>query len=52
MSEHCVPVEEHIKNLLKYLYAVGPTSNELTQMLFLLPQIAITLMKMYPELWR
>jgi len=50
MSETRIPVEEHVKNLLKFLSMIGPSSNELTQMLFLLPQKAITLMKIYPEL--
>jgi len=50
MSESRIPVEEHVKNLLKFLYAISPAYNELVQMLFILPQKATTLVKMYPAL--
>lgn len=43
-------VEESVKNLLKALNWASPSYNELTHMLFILPQRATTLIKMYPEL--
>jgi hypothetical protein len=43
-------LQEDLKNLLMYLYYVSPAYNVLVQMLFILPQKATTLMKMYPEL--
>jgi len=41
---------ESLRNLLKALYAASPAYNELTQMLFILPEKAFTLLKMYPEI--
>jgi hypothetical protein len=42
-------LQEDIKNMLKHLHDLSPAYNELTQMLFILPQKATTLVKMYPE---
>jgi hypothetical protein len=38
-----------VRNLVKALQAASPAYNEITQMLFILPQKPITLLKMYPE---
>jgi hypothetical protein len=50
VSQSTPSLQEDLKNLLTYLYYVSPAYNELVQMLFILPQKATTLMKMYPEL--
>jgi hypothetical protein len=42
-------LQEDFKNLLKYLSAMSPAYNRVVQMLFLLPQRAKILMRMYPE---
>ena len=52
MSESNISVEEDVRNLLKCLNAVSPAYNELVQMLFILPQRAITLIEIYPELMK
>ena len=41
---------ETFENIIKCLAAISPAYNKCIQMLFILPQKAITLMKMYPDL--
>jgi hypothetical protein len=38
-----------VRNLIKALHGASPAYNEITQMLFILPQRSLTLLKMYPE---
>jgi len=42
-------LQEELKNLLKCLCSIGPASNELIQMLFILPQKSRMLMNLYSE---
>lgn len=50
MSSHAAEgFEEDVRNLLKFLYMASPAYNVLVQMLFILPQKAATLLRMYPD---
>lgn len=44
-------VEDSVKALLQALASIGPASNRLVQMFFMLPKRAIALYKMYPEVF-
>lgn len=50
LSEPSISPEAQVRKLLECLYAMSPAFNEITQFLFLLPQKATTIMKIYPEL--
>ena len=43
-------ISKSFVNIIKCLAAISPAFNKCIQMLFILPQKAITLMKMYPDL--
>jgi len=43
-------MEDQFRELLKALFAMSPAYNRITQMFFIMPQKALTLIKLYPEL--
>jgi len=50
MPEASISVAEEFRELLRILSAMSPAYNKITQMFFIMPQRAITLIRLYPEI--